>query len=129
MLHSQFREKIYITLAWKLVKNSCKCYDKYQALRKSNVSCWQNSFIRQDVGHHPATITFVWLQIFCFILGWNQLCTGYGSVLCILVIHIQDMATRFWSVRLWSAMLGQEVYLGNYAVSFNELWKREKDAY
>lgn len=53
--------KNYITLALQLIKNSDKCYDKSQALRKSTVSCWQNSFIRQRVDHHPTTMTFVWL--------------------------------------------------------------------
>lgn len=50
-----------VVLTQKLVKNSCKCYDEYQALRKSNMSCWQ-ALYQTNVGHHPLTIVF-----FCLV--------------------------------------------------------------
>lgn len=113
-------EKNYITLSLKLVKHSCKCYDKYQALRKSSMSCWQNSFIRH-VGPHPTTITFVWLQIFCFTLGWNQLWTAYESALGTLVMYIQNRHGHQILIRLSRKChaTGQEVYIGNSVVNCN----------
>lgn len=117
-----------ITLSLKLVKNSGKCYDKFQALRKSSMSCWQNSFLRQHVGYHPTTITFVWLKIFCFTLGWNQLCTWYESVLGALVIHIQK---KTWSPDFDSFIT--EVPCNRTRVLFRvlcrEMYSRGKNAY
>ena len=63
-------------------------------------------------------------RFFCFILGWNQLCAEYESVLGTSVVHIQkkNMVTRFWFIYYWSA-IRCKVYLGNYLITAHHCGK------
>lgn len=88
-------EKSYVTLCSKACKkNSCKCFDKYQALRKSNMSCWQNSFIRQRFGLLPITSYLSDCRIFALHLDENNYVQCYESAPGTLVMHIHK---KMWS--------------------------------
>lgn len=131
MLYSQIRKKnCCVVLTLKLVKNSCKCYDEYQALRKSNMSCWQ-ALCQTNVGHHPITVVFFCLVNFWVTLRRSQLYTVYKSALGMLAMLIQKICGHQFLIHssLNCQAAGKDYDLGNYLVSYNIVTEWEKNAF